>query len=170
MDMKYSQSGLKLTEQFEGCRLHSYKDCCKHLWEKGHICTDDTLNGTCVGIWTIGYGHTYGVAAGQLITLERAGGFLLEDIGWAEHAVNSFVKENLTQHEFDALVDFVFNCGTGTFQRSDVLRLLNAGNFAGAAKALEEYDHSTGKVLAGLLRRRQAEEAEFNTPDSPPTV
>ena len=84
------------------------------------------------------------------------------DVEWAAHAVNMLVDVPLTQAEFDALTDFTFNCGAGRLRDSDVLRLLNAGQPHAAAQALEEYDHAGGKVLAGLLRRRKAEETEFD--------
>ena len=137
--MNYSKSGLKLTESFEGIRYAAYQDS--------------------GGVYTIGYGHTHGVTPGMTCDQATAEAWLAEDVHWAEHAVNAFVKVPLTQPEFDACVDFCFNCGTGTFQRSDVLRLLNTGQYHAAASALEEYDHAGGQVLAGLLRRRKAEEA-----------
>ena len=67
----------------------------------------------------------------------------------------------LTQNEFDTLADFAFNAGCGAFAGSTMLKLLNAGNYAGAAGQFELWDHAAGKVVAGLLRRRDAEEAEF---------
>ena len=61
--------------------------------------------------------------------------------------------------EFDALVDFVFNEGAGTFSRSSVLSALNAGNYAAAKSALSNYTTSQGTKSAALVRRRQAEQA-----------
>ena len=63
--------------------------------------------------------------------------------------------------EFDALVDFIFNLGAGNFRSSTMLKLLNAGNYHAAAGEFEKWDRCGGVELAGLLRRRQAEEAEF---------
>ena len=139
--MTYSKEGLALTERFEGCKLEAYQDQ--------------------VGVWTIGYGHTRGVHAGMTCTMEQAAQWLAEDTMEAQDAVNRFVSVDLTQHEFDALVDFVFNLGAGAFQRSTMLRLLNAGNHAGAADQFQLWDRAGGQVVAGLLRRRLAEKQEF---------
>ena len=68
----------------------------------------------------------------------------------------------LNQQEFDALVDCVFNIGSGNFQHSTLLHDINVGNFQNAAADLEMWDHAAGAVCAGLLRRRVAEAAEFN--------
>ncbi|MGA7524413.1 MAG: lysozyme [Acidobacteriaceae bacterium] len=139
----YGGTGLALTEQFEGCRLTAYQDQ--------------------TGVWTIGYGHTgQEVCAGMTITLEQAQALLAKDVSSAAGFVNQIVVVALTQQEFDALVDFVFNLGAGTFEHSTLLRLLNAGEFAAAAGQFALWDHAGGAVVAGLLRRRQAETAMFN--------
>jgi len=139
----YGGKGLALTEQFEGCRLTSYQDQ--------------------VGRWTIGYGHTGPeVCAGMTITLEQAQNLLAKDVSSAAAFVNRVVEVQLTQGEFDALVDFVFNLGVGTFERSTLLRVLNAGEFAAAAAQFALWDRAGGAVVAGLLRRRQAETALFS--------
>jgi len=67
----------------------------------------------------------------------------------------------LQQNEFDALVDFVFNLGRGAFAGSTLLKNLNAGQFDAAATQFDLWDHAGGQVVAGLLRRRQAEQAMF---------
>lgn len=140
--MQYSLDGLHLTERFEGCRLEAYRDS--------------------VGVLTIGYGHTAGVKEGDTCTQEQAERWLQEDIQAAANAVNKYVNVSLTQGEFDALVDFTFNLGSGSLQHSTLLRLLNSGDPEDAAKEFERWDKAGGKVVAGLLRRRQAEESEFN--------
>ena len=96
--MKYSKAGLALTESFEGCRLQAYQDS--------------------KGVWTIGYGHTAGVHSGMTGTQDLANQWLAQDVQWAESAVNANVHVALTQPEFDALVDFVFNAGSGNFRAS----------------------------------------------------
>jgi lysozyme len=141
--VNYSKSGLALTEQFEGVRLTAYQDQ--------------------VGRWTIGYGHTADVKAGDTCTQEQAEAWLLFDTSWASQTVNLYVTIALTQGEFDALVDFVFNLGGGSFEHSQLLVMVNQRNFAGAAAQFELWDHAGGKVVAGLLRRRLAEEAEFKS-------
>ncbi len=141
--MTYSQSGLHLTEQFESCRLIAYLDS--------------------KGVPTIAWGHTAGVQLGDTCTQEQADAWLQQDIGWAVSVVNRYVTIAVTQGEFDALVDFTFNCGTGNFQHSTLLALVDQGRFADAAKEFERWDKSGGQVVAGLLRRRIAEEGEFNS-------
>ena len=141
--MKYSSDGVSLTASFEGCDLVSYKDL--------------------GGVWTIGYGHTGpDVGPGQSCTKQQALMWLLQDSQWAADEVNKLVNVPLTQGEFDALVDFVFNLGAGNFASSTLLRQLNAGNYAGAANQFQVWDHVSGQVVAGLLRRRVAEQGEFN--------
>lgn len=139
--MEYSKKGLALTEQFEGCSLVAYQDI--------------------VGVWTIGYGHTRSVKAGDVCTREQAEAWLQQDIADAVQFVNDHVTVPLTQGQFDALVDFVFNLGDGAFQSSTLLKLINAGDMEAATNEFEKWSHAGGKVVAGLLRRRQAEKEEF---------
>ena len=140
--MEYSRTGEQLTEQFESCRLVAYQDS--------------------KGVWTIGWGCTADVYPGQICTQAQADAWLMRDIQSAAEAVNRMVTVSLTQNEFDALVDFVYNCGSGNFAGSTLLRLLNQGDYAGAANEFERWDRSGGVVIAGLLRRRTAEKEEWN--------
>lgn len=145
--MEYSRGGLLLTEDFEGCKLTAYPD-----------------PATGGAPWTIGYGHTGpDVRPGLIWTHDQAVQALIRDENHAIGAVNALVCVPLTQGEFDALVDFAFNAGIGALQHSTLLRLLNAGDYHGAATQFELWDRAGGKVLAGLLRRRQAETQEFNS-------
>lgn len=108
-------------------------------------------------VWTIGWGHTKDVYKGMKITVEQAEQFFREDIAWAEAAVNNYVKVGLTQNQFDALVSFVFNIGTTHFKKSTALKRLNAGNYEGAAEAMKWWNKQKGKVLRGLINRRNEE-------------
>ncbi len=137
----YSRDGLHLTEQFEGCKLVAYQDS--------------------KGVLTIGYGHTRGVMPGLTCTQQQAEEWLAEDIAWAVSEVNKLVHVTLTQEEFDALVDFTFNCGCGNFDHSTLLALVNKDDMQEAANEFEKWDRAGGNVVAGLLRRREAEQAEF---------
>jgi len=141
-EMVYSKNGLDLTAQFEGCRLTAYKDS--------------------VGRWTNGYGNTHDVMPGSMITQAQAMHDLLANIQTSVNDVNYLVKVPLTQGEFDALVDFDFNLGRGNLASSTLLKLLNAGDYQGAANEIDKWDRAGGVLLAGLLRRRQAETALFN--------
>jgi lysozyme len=71
------------------------------------------------------------------------------------------VKVWLTVDETAALQDFVYNLGIGNFESSTLLRKLNAGDYAGAAAQIDLWDHAGGRVVAGLLRRRQVGTALF---------
>jgi lysozyme len=135
-------TGEALTEQFEGCSLTAYPDV--------------------KGVWTIGYGHTGGVTPDQVCTQEQADEWLRIDIRGAVRAVQTLVKVPLTQDEFNALVDFVFNVGSGNFAASTMLARLNLSDYAGAAAQFERWDLAGGNVIQGLLNRRIAEENEFN--------
>lgn len=139
--MTYSKTGLQLTEGFESCRLTAYQDS--------------------RGVWTIGYGHTGNVLPGMTCTQAQAESYLLHDIAWAVLEVNRLVHVPLTQGEFDALVDFVFNCGAGNFQHSTLLETLNHGDHPRAAAEFDKWDRAGGAELPGLLRRRKAEALEF---------
>lgn len=140
--MQYSKQGLELTEQFEHCRLTSYQDV--------------------KGVWTIGWGHTGPeVRPGLNVTQQQADEWLQDDINWANNVVNSLVHASLTQGEHDALVDFVYNVGSGNFAHSTLLKLLNSGQMDLAAAEFEKWDLAGGKVVAGLLRRREAEKQMF---------
>jgi lysozyme len=146
-NLGYSKDGLALTELFEGDVLTAYQDQ--------------------AGVWTIGYGHTGGVEPGQTITEDQAVAFLLSDVSNAVSCVNEVVEVVLTQPQFDALVDFTFNLGTGSLRSSTLLKDINAGNFPAAVSQFDLWDHCGGVVNNGLLRRRNAEIAEFNAPADP---
>jgi lysozyme len=140
--MNYSDNGLELTKEFEGCRLVAYRDS--------------------VGVPTIGYGHTDGVKMGMTCTQDQADGWLMQDIQGAVYVVNKVVHVPLTQNQFDALVDFVFNLGSGNFQSSSLLRYLNAGDYDAASNEFPKWNHAGGVVVDGLTRRRLAEQALFD--------
>jgi lysozyme len=141
--MQYDGAGLALTEQGEGLRLQAYQDS--------------------GGVWTCGYGHTSGVGPSTTCTIALAAEWLEQDTQEAVSAINQLVTVQLTQPEFDALVDFVFNIGSTQFSKSTMLDLLNAGNITGAALQFQRWDLCGGKVVAGLLNRRIAEQNEFNS-------
>jgi len=150
--MRYSQDGLKLTEGFEGYRDRSYQDV--------------------GGVWTIAYGHTRGVGPGLTCIRAQGDSWAIEDLGYAEALVNDLVvnewptlKDPITQNEFDAIVDFEFN--TGGLKGSSMLRYLQAGDIHNAALEFDKWDHVHGKVVADLLKRREAERTLFEQPDKP---
>lgn len=143
-DMCMSDNGMRLTEGFEGLRLQAYQDV--------------------VGVWTNGYGNTHGVVPGSTITLDQAVSDLHTNLTGAENVVNTYVTVPLSQNQFDALVDFVFNLGEGALKSSTLLRKLNAKDYSGASLEFPKWNHAGGQVVAGLTRRRIAEQQLFNTP------
>lgn len=134
--MKTSQTGINLIKQFEGCRLTAYK------------CP--------AGVWTIGYGHTAGVKQGQRITAAQAENYLREDLEKYEKKVEKYSSYGWNQNEFDALVSFAYNVGS-----IDQLTANGTRSRAVIADKMLSYNKATGKVLAELTRRRQAERQLF---------
>lgn len=86
---------------------------------------------------------------------------LARDLRSAIETIQSDVHVPLTDGEEEALADFIYNVGAGNFEHSTLLRMLNAGDYAGAADQFERWNMAGGKVLAGLVRRRAAERALF---------
>jgi lysozyme len=115
------------------------------------------------GVWTIGYGSTHDAAGASVcpttssVTQAQAIGLMQRDMSAAFSTIADDVSVALTAQEAAALADFIYNLGSGSFSSSTLLRLLNAGDYAGAAGQFDLWDHADGQVLAGLLRRRQAE-------------
>ena len=85
----------------------------------------------------------------------------LSDLADAQASVNTLVTVALSQNQYDALVSFTFNLGGGALGGSTLLRILNSGDYAGAAAQFPVWDHVAGIVSAGLLARRRAEQAMF---------
>lgn len=134
-----------MIERWEGLRLAAYQDS--------------------VGVWTIGYGHTGpDVHPGMTISTADADNLLVADLRKFEFAVSGMVSNHPTsQNQNDALVSFAFNLGSGALSDSHLLRYHNAGDFQAAADEFPKWDHAGGKVLTGLLRRRQGERAVYST-------
>lgn len=112
--------------------------------------------------WTVGWGHTGPeVVEGYTITLPKAEELLSSDLRTAEGYVNRLVKVKLAQNQFDALVSFVYNVGGGNFESSTLLRLLNSGDYEGAADQFKRWNKAKGIVLNGLVTRREEERELF---------
>lgn len=154
-----------LIKKFEGLRLAAYRDP--------------------VGIWSIGWGHTRGVCEGNVCTPAQAEVWLELDVngpGGPADLVNKWIAvpcPDLSQNQFDALVDFCFNIGPGIpgvkdgliwlkdrngggrGVHSTLMRCVLAGGVAAAAAQFLEWDKSSGIVMPGLVARRQAERDLF---------
>ena len=135
--MQTSKTGIDLIKHFEGCELYAYK------------CP--------AGVWTIGYGHTKGVAPGMQITDEDAHNMLVEELVEYESYINKLVTVGLNQNQFDAMVSWVYNLGSANLQASTLLKVLNAGQYGEVPAQMLRWNKAGGKVLEGLTRRRQAE-------------
>lgn len=146
-----NQAGLTLIKSFEGFRPTAYLDI--------------------VGVPTIGYGCTAGVtredvANSRTITEAQAEQMLLTELASHEKAVEQYVTVELNDNQFAALVSFAYNLGNGSLRASTLLKLLNSGDYAGASGEFPKWDHADGKVVAGLTRRRLAEQGLFLLPVS----
>ena len=137
--MQLSTAGFALLKQSEGFRGSTYLDV--------------------AGLPTIGYGHKLlpGESYPNGIAEAQATLILSRDVALSEGAVNRLVRATLTQGQFDALVDFVFNLGQGRLASSTLLKDLNAGQSEAAALQLLQWDHAGAKECAALKTRRAAE-------------
>ncbi|WP_353122114.1 lysozyme [Dysgonomonas capnocytophagoides] len=135
--MKIAITGVKLIQEFEGLELKAYK------------CP--------AGVWTIGYGHTKGVKQGDVITPAQATAYLQADLADAEKAVNS-QNLKISQNQYDALVSFTFNVGTGNFLKSTLLKKVKINPDETSIRSeFAKWKYGSGKVLPGLVCRREAE-------------
>lgn len=118
-------------------------------------------------VWTIGYGSTFNpytkvkVRPLDKITKAEALDWLDKELSVLTKAVMSVVKVSLTVNQLNALVSFTYNVGIGNLRKSTLLRLLNDGNYQGAANQFLLWNKAGGKVLRGLTIRRQAEKDLF---------
>lgn len=134
--MKTSVRGLTVLELREGKRNKAYKDT--------------------KGIPTIGVGHTQGVQIGDVWTDAQVLENLAKDVEECEEAINRLVSSPLTQDQFDALVSFIFNVGVAAFERSTLLKMLNACDYAGAANQFDRWH-----IPIEITSRRNSEKQQF---------
>lgn len=137
--MQTSRYGIALIKRFEGFEPHIYNDA--------------------AGYPTIGYGHLIrpqeDFSAG--ISKTQAEALLRQDVSIAERAVIRLIHEPLSQSQFDALVSFTFNLGSGALQRSTLRRKINGGYHHEVPQELLRWVWAGGRKLRGLVRRRKAE-------------
>ena len=139
--MQLSKTGIELLKHFEGCELKAYQDS--------------------VGVWTIGYGHTKGIYEGLEITQSEAEKMLIDELPEYEGYITDKIVPRLQQHEFDALVCWVYNLGPTNLSSSTMLKKLNAGEFKEVPFQMKRWDKAGGQPLLGLTRRRNAEALLF---------
>lgn len=143
-----SKKGIDLIKKYEGLKLTAYR------------CP--------AGLLTIGYGHTGDdVKPGMTINKEFAEILLKEDLKVFEKAINDLVKVELTQNQFDALISFIYNVGTGNFKKSILLRLINEKKFNEVSNEFMKWTKARQpggfKELPGLVKRRTEEKKLFLT-------
>lgn len=171
MVREINQSGLDLIKSFEG--LADGNPTTANL--------DPYLDP--IGIWTIGWGHAIWDGNDFLrgaknkpraaalypngITMPQAEALLRADLLDTCRDVQTMIAQPVADNQYAALVSFAYNCGAGNLKKSTLLRLVNAGDFSGAAAEFGKWNKAGGKELPGLTRRRAAEAALFNTPDAP---
>lgn len=135
--MKASLILINKIKEFESCRLVAYQDD--------------------AGVWTIGYGSTINVRRGMKITQQEAERRLEFDLETAAIGVRG-LKLNLSQGQFDALVDFTYNLGIGKLKSSTLLKKIKAGAPTGQIQAeFRKWVYAGKKKLAGLVKRREWE-------------
>ena len=135
--MNVSQNCVELIKHFEGFEDTAY------------LCP--------ANVWTIGYGRTRNVKEGDRITEAQAERDLLEELEEFKHQVLHSVKVELTQNELDALTSWTYNLGVGNLKSSTLLKKLNAGSKDEVPSEMLRWNKASGKVLAGLTKRREAE-------------
>ena len=139
--MIISIPGVELLTHFEGLKLEAYQDS--------------------VGVWTIGYGHTKGVVSGMKVTESQANNLLRTELIEYQNYINEMVNVELSQCQFDALVCWVYNLGPTNLRSSTLLKLLNQGDKFLVPEQIRRWNKAGGKVLKGLVRRREAEALMF---------
>lgn len=140
--MKASQKLIDHIKRSEACALTAYKDT--------------------VGVWTIGYGHTEGVKKGDRITAYQAEQFLRDDLAKFEPVANKCRRIG-TQGRYDAILDFIYNCGPANFNSSTLKKYIECGK---ATWEIQEqflrWVNAGGKKQGGLVTRRIWEANRFN--------
>lgn len=137
--MRISAEGLAFVKGFEGFRSKPYK------------CP--------AGVWTIGYGTTQGITKDTVpITEEAASRMLEEDLDEIASVVSKYVPK-LRQNQADAVLSFTYNVGIDAFSRSGLCHAIrkNPEDFAAIRREFMRWVHAKGKVLPGLVNRREAE-------------
>ena len=136
--MKISEKGINFIIKEEGEVLTAYK--------------------CAAGVWTIGVGHTKNVTSKMKITKEKSQELLKADLQYFENAINTYIKVELEQCQFDALMSLAFNIGTGNFSRSTLVKKINSSAPIEEIEIeFKKWKYGGGKILTGLKNRRERE-------------
>jgi lysozyme len=152
MKMQVSQRGKELLAQWEGIECKVYKDSAGlPTIGVGHLLTRDELTSGKIVIC----GQPTKYANG--LTQQNVMDLLDQDLNTFEEIVNTSVKLDLAQHQFDALVAFTFNVGANAFKSSTLLKVLNQGRFGEVPEQLRRWVFAGGQKVSGLANRREKE-------------
>lgn len=137
--MKIGDKGLDLIKKFEG------------FSDKEYICP--------AGKATIGYGHVILASESfeEPMTRLEAENLLKKDLEPRQKSLNSFLKVNINQNQFDALMSLIYNIGTGNFQKSTLLKFVNDRLFDKVPDQFRRWSYVNGKISKGLANRREEE-------------
>ena len=147
--MEINQEGLDIIKSFEGYSSSVY------------LCPANR--------WTIGYGSTWDMKGNPItkdqpdISEEEGENLLRRELNHCYHAIDNMVTCELDEHMFSALCSFIFNVGSGNFQRSTMRMKLNRGEYLGASDEFPKWRKGGGRILKGLVRRRGEERRLFRT-------
>lgn len=147
-----SHAGAAFIAGFEGFSGKLYNDPAGHCTiGYGHLVHKGNCNGSEPAAFTKG------------LTKEEALTLLKTDAQTYANAVRGSVTVPLNQAQFDALVSWTYNLGAGNLKSSTMLKKLNAGDYASVPAEMARWNKAGGKVLAGLVRRRESEGRLFAT-------
>jgi lysozyme len=151
-NMQMSANGLSLLEQWEGFKLKLYKDSAGlPTIGVGHLLTKSELTSGKITIAGVPVKYANGLTEQQVTDL------LAQDVKPASSAVNTGVKVPLDQNQFDALCSFTFNVGVAAFTGSTLLKVLNQKQYDDVPAQLLRWTRAGGKVVQGLVNRRNNE-------------
>ena len=166
--MKLGKAGEDLMHRYEGFRNKPYL-CPAHIWTigYGHVLYQDQIRLPVVRVEgkdvpMIRKEYPLKPEDNRVWTKEEINELFRVDVATFERGVLRLVPGCVgRQGSFDALVSISFNFGLGNLQRSTIRMKANRGDWEGAAEAFMVWTKGGGKVLLGLVKRREAEKALF---------
>lgn len=169
-DLRLGPDGTVLCHHYESLRLKAYPDPGSPRAKAQ--AAGKPFAGLSGAPWTIGWGDTGpDVVEGLVITAEEADRRFARRMALEfEPAVRKAVKVPLNQRQFDAVVSIFYNAGVSALTASTLVRLLNLGDYAGAAGQFPRWNQSGGAVMKGLQRRREAERLVFLGMEARPAI
>lgn len=152
--MNFTKRGIKFIKEVEGCENRVYR-CVAGKWTigVGHVISDMEKKAQTIFLKN---GPTI-FMKNNTITDEEVDQLLEYDLGRFITCIKQKVKVPLQDYQFEALVSFAFNVGEGAFTNSTLLKVLNQGQYNQVPKQLERWNKANGKVVQGLVNRREKE-------------